>query len=45
MKRGEKISIVQEYNPDMLDYYRVDLNDSLQQTILEGSESAFFGRR
>lgn len=45
MKKGEKISIVQRYDPDMLDYYRVDLADSLYQTILDDSDSIYVGQR
>lgn len=42
-KKGEKIDIVQRYDPDMLDYYRADLADDLYETILAGSDSAYFG--
>lgn len=45
MKKGEKISIVQRYDPDMLDYYRADLADSLYQTILDDSDSIYVGQR
>ncbi|MGH9991792.1 MAG: hypothetical protein ACREAZ_04010 [Nitrososphaera sp.] len=34
MNRGEKIAIVQKYDPDRLDYYRLDLQVSLYQTVL-----------
>jgi hypothetical protein len=30
--KGESIQMVQKYNPDRLDYYRVDLNNILQLT-------------
>jgi hypothetical protein len=45
MKKGEKISIVQRYDPDMLDYYRADLADGLYQTILDDSDSIYVGQR
>lgn len=44
-KKGEKMEIVQRYDPDMLDYYRADLADSLYQTILNDSESIYVGQR
>ncbi|MGA7368338.1 MAG: HD domain-containing protein [Nitrososphaeraceae archaeon] len=37
MKRGESIQIVQKYDPDKLDYYRVDLNKLLID-IMEPSQ-------
>jgi hypothetical protein len=45
VKKGEKIDIVQRYDPDMLDYYRADLSDGSYQTILEDSESIYVGQR
>ncbi len=33
-KRGESISIIQKYDPDRLDYYRVDLQVSRYQAVL-----------
>ncbi len=37
IKRGEAIQIVQKYDPDKLDYYRVDL-DKLLIDIMEPSQ-------
>jgi hypothetical protein len=45
IKKGEKIDIIQRYDPDMLDYYRADLSDSMYQTILEDSNSIYVGQR
>ena len=45
VKKGEKIEIVQRYDPDMLDYYRTDLSDGLYKMILEDSESIYVGQR
>jgi len=36
-KKGEKIGIIQEYNPDRLDYYRAELEDILYQAVLPDS--------
>jgi hypothetical protein len=41
IRKGERIDIVQRYDPDMLDYYRSDLADTLYQTILDDSESIY----
>jgi hypothetical protein len=43
-KKGESMNIVQRYDPDMLDYYRADLTDSLYQTILNECESIYIGQ-
>lgn len=45
VKKGEKIDIVQRYDPDMLDYYRADLTDDMYQTILNDSGSIYVGQR
>ena len=45
VKKGEKIDIIQRYDPDMLDYYRADLTDDMYQTILDDSESIYVGQR
>lgn len=45
VKKGEKMEIVQKYDPDMLDYYRADLADVLYQTVLNDSESIYVGQR
>jgi len=45
VKKGEKIEIVQRYDPDMLDFYMTDLNDGLYKMILEYSESIYVGQR
>jgi hypothetical protein len=34
-KKGENIEIVQKYDPDKLDYYRVDLRDVVNSTLFE----------
>ena len=33
-KKMELIEIVHKYDPDKLDYYRIDLNNSLYQKIV-----------
>ena len=45
VKKGEKIAIVQKYDPDMLDYYREDLTDELCQTILGNTETMYVSQR
>lgn len=45
VKKGERIDIIQRYDPDMLDYYRADLSDGLYQTFLNDSESIYVGQR
>jgi len=44
LKKGEKIGIVQRYDPDMLDYYRTDLTDGMYQTFLDESGSIYVGQ-
>ena len=43
-KKGEKIEVVRQYDPDMLDYYRQDLNNDLYRAILNESESIYVGQ-
>jgi hypothetical protein len=33
LSKGEKMEIVQKYDPDRLDYYRADLSDAMYRTI------------
>jgi hypothetical protein len=33
-KKSEIIEIIQKYDPDKLDYYRIDLNNSIYQSIV-----------
>ena len=44
-KKGEKIEIVQRYDPDMLDYYRAHLTDLLYQITFNESQSIYVGQR
>jgi hypothetical protein len=44
VKKGEKIEVVRQYDPDMLDYYRQDLNNDLYRAILNESESIYVGQ-
>ncbi len=37
IKKGEKIEMVQRYDPDKLDYYRANLTDEMYRTILSDS--------
>ncbi len=43
-KRGENITIIQRYDPDRLDYYRVDLQVSLYQAVLLESSNPYVGQ-
>ena len=42
--RGESTEIVQKYDPDKLDYYRVDLSSTAHQLITEDDVSALHVR-
>ncbi|MGI0036814.1 MAG: hypothetical protein ACRD99_00465 [Nitrososphaera sp.] len=43
VKKGEKIEVVRQYDPDMLDYYREDLANDLYKVVLNDSESVYVG--
>jgi len=44
IKRGERIEIVQKYDPDKLDYYRADLSNSVYQlTAPDGTSAMYVG--
>ncbi len=44
IKKGEKIEMVQKYDPDMLDYYRANLTDDMYRTILSDSNAIYVDR-
>jgi len=41
ISKGETIQIVQKYDPDKLDYYRIDLNGLSINTITEEDSDEF----
>lgn len=45
LRKGEKIDLVQRYDPDMLDYYRADLTDEMYKTILSDVDSIYVSQR
>ena len=44
VKKGEKIEIVRQYDPDLLDYYREDLTSDRYQVVLNDTESIYVGQ-